>query len=1432
MNISKQLKNAWIFFILLCISIVSKAQYCPPVYTSGCSGGAKISYFEVGSLSNSTNLNCNANSYEDFTAISSPTLVPNQFYNFIVGIESYNAYFNIWIDFNDNNVFESSESVAYVTNAIFAATTATVNAIIPITANPGNHRLRVRVVESVIGNTIDPCNSYTWGETEDYSVYIQPLPSCTSTPYGGFAIANPSLTCVNTSINLSLISSTQESGITYQWQKSTNSGTTWSNLGTSQNGYAYTVPSQSINTQYRCILTCTNGGISDTSNFVSVNQLPLINCYCTPSYMECGNGEYIQSLSFAAITDGTIGCVSSGYSDRSFSVTTPTLNAGQSYPYSIDVFNTSNVPNTRLAYWIDANQNGIFENFEKEILSTSTATFANVSGNITIPSFALSGDTKIRFKYENSYSSITGEDACVDNGYYGTTLDYVLNIVAAPSCTGTPLAGNVISSETAVCTNVGYQLNLNGTSIASGLTFQWQVSSNGTSGWTNIGNPEIFPNYSVSSQTATTYYRNIVTCSNSGLSSTSSTLAVIQRPFYECYCLPNTVSCQFAYFNDLLFSNIQDTLFCNLTTGINSSTLTANVNANQTYTFSANVIGGGGFAYVGLWIDYDQNGSFDNHEFSYIDSSCCSTVSNIVNIPFTAKGGLTGMRIHLIRDYSSIPNFNPCYTNYYEGQFLNYFVNITPVAPCSSTPNSGLATSTKTSVCTTDEFELSLAGNSINSNISYQWQSSPDNISWTNMSTVQYHVNFLSSPQTTSTYYRCITTCISSSSSSTSTPVMIVQKAPTDCYCIPPNIICTNNFGQITNINVDGVLNNSSTCSTNGGYSDYTQSVVTSTFSPGNTYSITVTTVNNSSEQAYLWIDYDKNGIFDSYEYFFIGNNYSNSVISNSFTIPTSVSSGITRMRIRTIASNSIGSNDACSTPNGARALNNLNPQTSGFSDGETEDYAVFITLPNCSLVNTPSIINASITQSVICSGDQTVLDITPQMPAAIGYTYDWLYSNDGINYSPVVSANTTSSLSAIPSQNYYYICTVSCNSNTVITTTNPATVTVNTTTLNISSPSTSICPGQIITLTATGATSYTWSTSAQTETISVNPLTTTSYSVSGKGINGCIGNTNFLINVALATAIQGTVSESGNPVSGDVILFKFEPMFTKFDTTGVQVIAANGSYNFPSILYGSYIVMAVPTATNLQVTYGLNALGWKNATINTHACANDDIQNINVVPFLTVGTGPGLMSGQIIEGIGFGQKPNGTMAPSAPGNPIGGIIVKGGKNPGGNFFTQTVTDAAGGYTLSSLPVNNPGEEYFVMVEIPGLDTNGTYERQITSTDNLFTGLNFVVDNEKINTIQDVSVQSIDINSTLFKVYPNPANDKFTINFKANSDSNTKIELLDIIGRKMASIYNNKTFKSDSYEFDVNTKNINSGIYFIKIDINGSIQTIKIIIQN
>jgi hypothetical protein len=51
------------------------------------------------------------------------------------------------------------------------------------------------------------------------------------------------------------------------------------------------------------------------------------------------------------------------------------------------------------------------------------------------------------------------------------------------------------------------------------------------------------------------------------------------------------------------------------------------------------------------------------------------------------------------------------------------------------------------------------------------------------------------------------------------------------------------------------------------------------------------------------------------------------------------------------------------------------------------------------------------------------------------------------------------------------------------------------------------------------------------------------------------------------------------------------------------------------------------------------------------------------------------------------GDKPTSEQA-ARPGNPIGGIIVKGGKNPGGSFFTTT-TDRAGYFELNKLKEGN-----------------------------------------------------------------------------------------------------------------------------------------------
>lgn len=58
--------------------------------------------------------------------------------------------------------------------------------------------------------------------------------------------------------------------------------------------------------------------------------------------------------------------------------------------------------------------------------------------------------------------------------------------------------------------------------------------------------------------------------------------------------------------------------------------------------------------------------------------------------------------------------------------------------------------------------------------------------------------------------------------------------------------------------------------------------------------------------------------------------------------------------------------------------------------------------------------------------------------------------------------------------------------------------------TIVISPTSPTVCAGSAITLKASGASTYSWNTSALTNTISVVPLTNTSYSATGTGTNGC----------------------------------------------------------------------------------------------------------------------------------------------------------------------------------------------------------------------------------------------------------------------------------------------------------------------------------------
>lgn len=108
-------------------------------------------------------------------------------------------------------------------------------------------------------------------------------------------------------------------------------------------------------------------------------------------------------------------------------------------------------------------------------------------------------------------------DACLAFGS-GETEDYVVTIAPAVGCTGTPNAGTAVASSTLVCAGSPFNLGLSGSSIASGLTYQWQSSPNNIA-WTAI--PGATTAATTRTISASTYFRCIVACGTNTAASVS-----------------------------------------------------------------------------------------------------------------------------------------------------------------------------------------------------------------------------------------------------------------------------------------------------------------------------------------------------------------------------------------------------------------------------------------------------------------------------------------------------------------------------------------------------------------------------------------------------------------------------------------------------------------------------------------------------------------------------------------------------------------------------------------------------------------------------------------------------------------------------------------------------------------------------------------------
>jgi len=125
------------------------------------------------------------------------------------------------------------------------------------------------------------------------------------------------------------------------------------------------------------------------------------------------------------------------------------------------------------------------------------------------------------------------------------------------------------------------------------------------------------------------------------------------------------------------------------------------------------------------------------------------------------------------------------------------------------------------------------------------------------------------------------------------------------------------------------------------------------------------------------------------------------------------------------------------------------------------------------------------------------------------------------------------------------------------------------------------------------------------------------------------------------------------------------------------------------------------------------------------------------------------------------------------------------------------------------LPVNT-GDTYFILVDIPGLDTNGTYRRVLKSETPQFNGLDFMVDSIYIYPVGMLT--SIAKDNSVFnkeiKLFPNPSKELAFIEYQLIETANTEIELFDIVGQKVKTITPYSKQGKNKYKYPINLVNL------------------------
>lgn len=146
---------------------------------------------------------------------------------------------------------------------------------------------------------------------------------------------------------------------------------------------------------------------------------------------------------------------------------------------------------------------------------------------------------------------------------------------------------------------------------------------------------------------------------------------------------------------------------------------------------------------------------------------------------------------------------------------------------------------------------------------------------------------------------------------------------------------------------------------------------------------------------------------------------------------------------------------------------------------------------------------------------------------------------------------------------------------------------------VNITPNTTSVCPGNSVTLNAAGGTSYTWNPGGIIgSSISVSPVSSTIYTVTGSN-GGCESTATASVNIGL----QLTLTASGNLCNNTTVDLNVSPTSTATSIlwSGPGIVGSNSSSIITVNAGGVYSVTVTDTVTNCNGTGTINVISINN---------------------------------------------------------------------------------------------------------------------------------------------------------------------------------------------------------------------------------------------